>query len=192
MSSIDFNKLIVAQSDEIKVKPQLKELPFGRPNKSSFIWVRSGQEFDSPVMHLYTPQDAGMDAHPYLVMKDVADLLEETGSLQTGKFYFYKMFGSGTLKLDFINMSLNKYGKMNKFNASRKDIYENEATIQWVRIRANSDAGYFSFAIPEDKLDEPKWSEKPANILEAIELAFKDYVIDSKDHPEIKKIRGKL
>lgn len=191
MSDIDFKSVMAPQVGEIKVKAQLKELPFGKPNKTAFFWVRSGTEFESPIMYMYTPEGE-MDAHPYLVKTEVAGLLEETGKLQTGKFYLYVMYGSGTYKLDFINMGLNKYGKMNKFNASRKDIYENEATKQWVRIRSNADAGYYSFAIPEDNLDKPKWSEKPANIFEAIQLAFGDFVIDSKDHPEIKKIRGKL
>jgi hypothetical protein len=101
------------------------------------------------------------------------------------------MFGSGILKVDFINMTLNSYGKMNKFNESRMNIYA-EATTKWVRMRSNPGAGYYSFAIPEDVIDTPKWPEKPSSILEAVELGFSDFVIDSKDHPEIKKIRGKL
>lgn len=192
MSLLDFDKLIVAPAATIKVLAQLKELPVGRPSGTTFFRIRSGQGWDSPFMYVYTPKDAGMDAHSYLVMPDVTSLLEETGSLQVVKFYFYQMFGSRILKLDFINLTVNQYGKMNKFNESRKNIYEKEATVQWVRMRSNPGAGYYSFAIPEDKLDDPKWPEKPANILEAIELGFTDFIIDSKDHPEIKKIRGKL
>lgn len=188
---IDFADVIVEEAGEIKIEPVIKELGFGKPSKTAWFWIRSGEGFESPKMYLYTPEGE-IDAHPYIVTKEMREYLDETGKLQEGKFYFYQLYGSKAHRLDFVNMKLDKYGKMNSHNASRLGIYENEAVKQWVRMRSHKDDKFYSIAIREQKAEDPVWPTKPVNILEAIQLCFGDFVIKSKDHPEIKKLRGIL
>ncbi|MCC8978657.1 hypothetical protein [Bradyrhizobium acaciae] len=64
------------------------------------------------------------------------------------------------------------------------------AKTQWIRIQADMAlSGYRIFAA-EGQLGDPKWPEKPFN--ELLDLAFKDHVISSQDHPIFNKILGRI
>jgi hypothetical protein len=42
------------------------------------------------------------------------------------------------------------------------------------------------------KVAEPVWPEDPAAIEKALEVAFKNILIESCDHPVLKKLRGEI
>jgi hypothetical protein len=63
-----------------------------------------------------------------------------------------------------------------------------EALAKWVRMKwRRSDNAYFML-VAEDAQTEPQWPDKPFS--ELLKLAFKDKVIDSRDHPVMKELRG--
>ena len=81
-------------------------------------------------------------------------------------------------------------GHMNSWPQSEIDIATGVATTHWVRVVSTKAVGaYVSTAAPaSDSWGDPKWPTLPFNKLLA--LAFKDKVINSLDHPVLRRLRG--
>lgn len=182
----DFESLMVPDTEDIQVSPVLATIAVGKPAKTDFIWVRSGPGWEPLKMFVYESERV-----PYLVAPECQQLCFEKEVLVVARFYMYQIYGSGILKLDYVNTKLDKFGEMNKYNATRMEAYR-VATTQWLQLRANNAGGFYSYALAEDTLPEPTWSNKPESLRAAIEIAFKGFVIDSLNHPLMKRIRGKL
>ena len=58
----------------------------------------------------------------------------------------------------------------------------------WVRLGADMSLGAYRIYAAQGDLSEPEWLEKPLN--ELLEIAFRGRVIDSEDHPVVKRLRG--
>ena len=59
---------------------------------------------------------------------------------------------------------------------------------RWVRITANMSLGAYDVHEASGDLLEPSWPEK--SLQELIRIAFKDRMIDTADHPVLKRLRG--
>ena len=65
------------------------------------------------------------------------------------------------------------------------------AKAKWVRIKANMNLGAYEMYVAEnEKIPDPTWPELSFD--EIIRIAFRDRLIDSPDHPVIKRLRGGL
>lgn len=64
------------------------------------------------------------------------------------------------------------------------------AKHQWVRIRADMAAQAYDVVVAENLRDTPVWPDKSVD--EILELTFKNRIIDSHDHPILRKLRGEL
>ena len=64
------------------------------------------------------------------------------------------------------------------------------AKSKWVRMQADMGLGGYRIFAAEGQLGEPAWPETPFN--ELLDIAFKDRVIASEDHPMLNKILGRL
>jgi len=188
---IDFNALKVPVDKKIKVTQVLSTINVGKPSRTAFFQVRSDEGFESIELFTYAPEGVGKDHTPYLVMPACQSFLQDLEVLFPAKFYMYIIYGSNILKVDFISQKTDKFGNLNRYHASRMEAYE-VARTKWVRMYSNQEGGFYSYAFAEDILDNPIWPKKPENLQEAIEIAFKGFVLDSMDHPIIKKLRGKL
>ena len=62
------------------------------------------------------------------------------------------------------------------------------AKSAWVRLAADMSLGAYRIYEAEGQLSEPIWPEK--TLPELLKLAFKDRIIDSADHPVIRRLRG--
>jgi hypothetical protein len=62
------------------------------------------------------------------------------------------------------------------------------AKKKWIRIRADMSLGAYRLFEAQGDLSEPVWPEKTMG--ELLKIAFKDRVIDSDDHPVVKRLRG--
>lgn len=189
--AIDFDKIRVPKDKKIQVTPVLATITVGRPGKTEFIRTRTGDGFEPMELYTYSPGGSGKDSTTYLVMPPCQALLEEMGLLVPAKFCLYMVYGSKILKIDYISQKLNKNGSLSTFHTTHMAAME-AATKQWVRMHSNIEGGFYSWSLAEDILPDPEWPAKPANLREALEIAFKDCVLDSLEHPEIKKLRGKL
>ncbi len=187
--AIDFEKLKRGADPKIKVTQILANLTVGKPSSTAFFQIRSGEGFEPVQLFTYSPDTRGKDSQPYLVYDEFTQIFEEKHVLVPAKFYLYIVHGSGVMKLDFISQRVDKSGNLNRYHTSRMECYE-AAKTQWVQMQSNQDAGFYTWSLAENKLPAPEWPKKPATLIEAIELAFKGFIIDSADHPEIKKLRG--
>jgi hypothetical protein len=189
--AIDFEALKVKADRKIKVTPILATIAVGKPQRTTFFRIRTGEGWEPVELNTFAPNGSGVDNTPFLVMPDQCEILDEMELLISAKFYLYTVYGSNIMKVDFISQKVNKNGEMSKYHTSRTEAYE-AAKTTWIRMKADQDGGFYSWSLAEDTLPEPVWPTKPANLQEAILLAFKGSIIDSHDHPELKKLRGKL
>jgi hypothetical protein len=187
----DFNAMKVPPDRKHNVTPQLNTIIVGKQNKKDFFRVRDGDGWEPVELFLYSPGGNGTDNTPYLVMPVCQELLEEMGQLTSAKFYLTQTYGSGVMKVDYISTKLNANGSRSRYHESRMEIYE-LAKTRYLRMHADKEAGFYMCAFAEDTLPWLPWPIKPENLQEAIEIAFKGFVLDSLDHPEMKKLRGKL
>jgi hypothetical protein len=61
-------------------------------------------------------------------------------------------------------------------------------TDTWCMVVSNTASGRYERETPEGDLGKPRWPELEP--IECLEKAFKDRIVDSEDHPIIKKLLG--
>ena len=79
-------------------------------------------------------------------------------------------------------------GKLDSWNESALEA-ANLAATKWVRLSANLRIGAYSIAVA-DIADAPKWPAMPFN--ELLRIAFKGKVIETMDHPVLRRLRGEV
>jgi hypothetical protein len=62
------------------------------------------------------------------------------------------------------------------------------AKTKWVRMAADMALGGYRLYQAEGELSEPVWPDKPLE--EMMQIAFRDRIVDSENHPVIRKLRG--
>jgi hypothetical protein len=80
-------------------------------------------------------------------------------------------------------------GKWNDWHKSAWGIAE-KARIRWTRMQANRDAGQYTAVHdqrPPEQQQEPAWPDM--SLRDWLKLAFKDFAIDSLEHPVLRRLR---
>jgi hypothetical protein len=62
------------------------------------------------------------------------------------------------------------------------------AKAKWVRLAPDMGLGGYRIYVAEGELSEPQWPDKPLN--EIMQIAFRDRVVDSENHPVVRRLRG--
>jgi hypothetical protein len=79
-------------------------------------------------------------------------------------------------------------GKVNSWHSSAAEAAE-LGMSSWVRMTANMSLGaYELFEATSNNLPDPVWPDFPFK--EILQIAFRDRVIDTPDHPLVKKLQG--
>lgn len=126
----------------------------------------------------------------YLVIPELVTEVLSTGRLKLVTFYTLITYPGQVLLLSDIPLP-EPDGKDNEYNRSRRLAYEHAKT-KWVKIQANKALGAYEIIKAVGELPDPVWPEEPESIINALEIAFKDKLIDSQDHPVLKRLRGEL
>lgn len=79
-------------------------------------------------------------------------------------------------------------GKSDPWNESALEAADRAAT-QWVRLASNRRLGAYETTV-ENISDAPRWPDMPFN--ELLRIAFKGRVIDTLDHPVLRRLRGEV
>jgi hypothetical protein len=79
-------------------------------------------------------------------------------------------------------------GRRNPWHQSRAKAVE-RAETKWVRVVANMALGAYDLYVAEASLPEPEWPA--ATFEELMEIAFRDRVIRSAEHPVIMQLQGR-
>ena len=78
-------------------------------------------------------------------------------------------------------------GRRNAWAETAREAYE-LAKVSWVRMVADMPLGAYRIYEAEGVLSEPVWPDR--TLSELLEIGFKDRIIDTVDHPVIRRLRG--
>ena len=78
-------------------------------------------------------------------------------------------------------------GRRSAWAETAHEAYQRAKTT-WVKLDADMSLGAYRIYEAMGQLPEPVWPDKP--LPELLKLGFKDRIIDSADHPVIKRLRG--
>jgi hypothetical protein len=188
--AFDFNSLRLPATFELGIVATklVTTIPVRKP-KSGYEFFRTRPEpewiFPTFIFDLKEGEE-----EKYLVIPELMSEVASSGKLKPVIIYAGITFTGHVFFLSDIPLP-DSDGKDNEYNRSRREAYE-MAKKKWVKIQADKALGAYEIMEAVSQLPEPMWPEKPASMLEAIEIAFKNKVIDSYDHPVLKRLRGEL
>jgi len=84
----------------------------------------------------------------------------------------------------------NSDGSLDSWNKSALEIATTTATQHWIKVVANRTGGYYDCYEALACWPEPDWPNKPFKDL--LNLAFQGKLIDSLDHPVLRRLRGEI
>ncbi|WP_406662392.1 hypothetical protein V7O66_06565 [Methanolobus sp. ZRKC3] len=186
---INLNDLKIPASYEsgIVAKKVITTIPVRKPKKTEFFRIRPEPEWcvDLAIADMMDGED-----ERYLVMPEFYPELEAFGVLKPVRIYTAITYTTNVLFLTDVGLP-DVEGKHNEYHRSRMEAYE-VAKTNWVKIMADMSLGAYIRYEPATQLDDPDWPEEPVNLEAAINIAFKGRIIDSNDHPVLKRLRGEV
>lgn len=169
-------------------KKLMTTIPVRKPRSGlDFFRIRSENEWTF-LTYLLDLKEG--EEEKYLVVPILVDEVLSTGKLKPVMIYTGITYSGQVLFLSDIPLP-DLDGKENEYNRSRRVAYE-IAKTKWVKIQANKTLGAYETIKAVSELPEPVWPEEPESIEKALEIAFKGKIIDSSDHPVLKRLRGEL
>ena len=167
-------------SENIGVKKHLFTVPVKKPSKSDF--VRTYEATEAFECLLLENKDLG---ELYLVEPEIIpDISQElipkrlylAMDRQNNPFIWPVKVADESGKLDAWNQSAHEAARI--------------ATSKWVRVSSNRSLGAYEAFVATGNLPEPEWPDLPFE--EILSLAFRGKIIDSLDHPALKRLRGEI
>jgi hypothetical protein len=189
--AFDFNNLRLSPTFELGTvaKKLITTIPVRKPksNGLEFFRIRPEAEwtFETLLLNLHEKEE-----EKYLVIPELVTEVSTYTKLKRVMIYTGITYPGQVLFLSDIPIP-DPDGRDNSYNMSRRLAYE-AAKSKWIKIKSNDDLGAYEIFEAVSKLPEPVWPAEPESILKALEIAFKDKLIDSYDHPILKRLRGEL
>jgi hypothetical protein len=188
--TFDFDTLRLPPTFEqgITAKKLVTTIPVRKP-KSGLEFFRIRPEEDWTFLSYFLDLKEG-EEEKYMVITKLLEEVSSTGKLKPVKIFTGMTFTGQVFFLSDIPLP-DSNGKDNEYNRSRRLAYHH-ATTKWIKIQANMALGAYDIIEAKSQLPEPVWPEEPVSMINALEIAFKDKLIDSYDHPVLKRLRGEL
>jgi hypothetical protein len=181
----DLDRLRLTQNfaESLGVKKVMLSLPIRKPDKTWWVRTHPSPKYQMQILILELKEEREI----YLIDPDlrcelasestVAPRLMVTAVNRQGVPFLWPVRLPG---------SDGKIDEWNRTAAEGADM----ATRRWVRIAANMSLGAYDLFTTEAKLPDPVWPE--VSFQDLLRLAFKDRVIDSLEHPVVRRLRGEL
>ena len=150
-----------------------------KPKRQEFIRVHHDPDYSLDVAIL----DLEDDGDSYMVSPDLRPELADELKRVT---LYTTLNRAGGLFLWPVRLP-DATGKRNSWADSSRRGAE-LAMKHWTRLSSNRPASQYDLAIASATLPEPEWPDLPFK--EILRLAFQDAMIDSIDHPAIRRLRG--
>ena len=152
-----------------------------KPNRQEFVRTHPDQDMTLEAAILEFKQDrqsfiVSPELAPYLAGEAVAKLLIPT------------ITNHGALFLWPIKLP-DDHGRLDEWNAVALEAAERGKT-KWLRLMANMGAGTYDVLEASAQFPDPVWPE--ATLQQLLEIAFKGRMIDTMDHPVLRRLRGEL
>jgi hypothetical protein len=163
------------------VKKKLTTIPIRKPNRQEYVRVRLGSEWrlETAVIELKEENET------YLV---APELWSELPGEIVPKVLFMAITRQNVPLLWPIKMP-GEDGRMDNWNRSALDAAE-LATRKWIRLTANRSLGAYDIFESTGDLPEPEWPDD--TLQEIVKIAFRGLIIETMDHPVIRRLRGGL
>jgi hypothetical protein len=179
----DLTKLALSQNfaQLAGVKRVITTVPARKPSNQQFIRVRPGTEWSIQALTLSLKDDGEVYfVHPQLY----AELAQEVRP----KLLYLYVTRDGSVGLWPVNTPGDD-GRLDAWSQSAHTAAK-LAQTSWIRLVANRTVGAYEVRQAANLTDEPVWPE--LTMREILNLAFRDKLITSLDHPIIKGLRGEV
>ncbi len=166
---------------DMGVKKALVTVPVRKPSPQIFFRVRAEEEFRLPVALIELKEER----ETYLMMPRLYPALAAEAVPKT---LLTAINRQGDVFLWPIR-SPDQNGRLDEWSRSAMKA----ATLgqrRWIRLVSKMSLGAYEVLEAQDDLPEPEWPT--ATFTELVQVAFQGRIIDSEDHPVIRKLRGRL
>jgi hypothetical protein len=167
-------------AETVGVKKLLTTVPVRKPNRQDFVRVHPDMAYRlTPAAIIELKEDREV----YLVTPLMA--IELPGEFIAAAL-LTTISRQGVLHLWPVKLP-GPDGKHNEWHRSAAEAAE-LATHKWVRTTANMSLGAYEVFEATGDLPEPTWPDLPFEKI--LEIAFRDRIIGSPDHPVVQRLRG--
>lgn len=175
-------RLDQSYAETVGVKKLLTTVPVRKPSRQDFVRVHPNPAYRlTPAAIIELKEDREV----YLVTPTMA--LELPGEFTTATL-FTTVNRQGVLHLWPVKLP-GPDGKHNEWHRSSAEAAE-LAMDQWLRITANMSLGAYEVFQATGDLPEPIWPDLPFS--EILKIAFRNHIVDSADHPVVRRLRGAI
>ena len=173
-------KLDQSFADTVGVKKILTTVPVNKPNKQDFVRVHPAPEYRLSPAALIELKD---DRESYLVTPTMAAYLP-------GEFHACSLYlainRQGVLRVWPVKLP-GPDGKINPWHQSAAEAAERGMTC-WVRVTANIESRGVRDIRSNRESSRASWPEHAFQ--EILQIAFRGRVVDSPEHPLVRKLQG--
>lgn len=173
-------RLNSSYAETIGVKKLLTTVPVRKPTKQEFVRVHSDPLYRvSPIAIIELKEDS----ETYLVPPAMAcELSDEV----TPVSLFTAINRQNVLFLWPVKLP-SADGRANSWHESQAAAAE-RAMTRWTKVRAKMSLGAYEIFEAVNDLPDPEWPDVPFD--EILRIAFRDHIVESSDHPVVKRLRG--
>jgi hypothetical protein len=179
----DLARLRIGQdfTEMIGVKKALLTVPVRKPTSQTFVRVHPDEAYRDRFAILERKEDH----MNYLVVPTIAEAIP--GEV-AAKMLFTTIDRQGVISLWPIRLP-GRDGRHDAWNRSALQAAQ-LAMTRWIRLASNMALGAYEVFEAAATFPDPEWP--PCPFQQLLEIAFKDCLIDSIDHPVLQRLRGEL
>ena len=165
---------------DLEVETVITSIPVRKPNRQEFVRVHPDPTFQASVALIEFQEDREFYLVAREILKSAADYFTPVTLYTTinrqGAFFLWpaKMPKLGGRVLAW-HQSAHRAADL--------------AKTHWVQLKANMSCHAYDVSVAKGDLAEPEWPEM--SFEEIFRLAFQDHVIDSLDHPVLRRLEGR-
>lgn len=169
--------------ERIGVKRLITSFPVRKPSKEAFVRTHPGEEMRVPAYVLELKEDQ----ETYLVFPEIGEELANEATVSP-RLLITTVNRAGVPFLWPVKLP-GPDGKIDSWSRSAMAAAD-AAKSSWVRVSACMSLGGYEVAVATGSLAEPTWPDLTFN--QILQIAFKDRVINSMDHPVLQRLRGEI
>jgi hypothetical protein len=162
----------------------LTRVPVKRPGKKEFVRAHPDPRM-TIAMALYVDDSDDGDGEAYIVHKDMREVF---GDDVKAVLLQVAMTRSGVTFIWPLTIPQPDSGRGRSWHESAM-IARDHAKKAWVKVRSDRGLSGYRVFPAEGHISEPQWLDK--TIEELLEIAFRDHIIKSMDHPIVRKYLGR-
>jgi hypothetical protein len=162
-------------------KKLLINIRVNKPKKQEFFRVHPSEDYRVTVA-LFEDEGDSIEKEKFIILPTARAYLNDNEyAISTLYLYVTRQGTPGIWPIRLENEKSNPWQKTSSKAAL-------SAMTKWTRIAANMSDGQNDVFEAVADLGDPVWPDK--SMRELLHIAFKDKIIDSEDHPMIRKLRG--